>query len=156
MRQCADMSPDDDRLYDLMTGMPDGYEPPQYPSGLMFSIPCADLEANGETVGDPGSEMRFSAMGEVTSTFHSVDDCRIELELTQFAGESGKFFDLTSPSHICLCGPELEKMDLDEDAERGDTIHLIGDACLVSKSSTEYAGDVATFQVVRLTFEDES
>jgi hypothetical protein len=59
--------------------------------------------------------MRFAAMGEVTSVFKGMKDCRIEIELQQFAGEDGKFFDLSEPCSICFTNAELEKMDLEAD-----------------------------------------
>lgn len=156
MRQLHDMAHDDDRLYDLSKGMPDDYEPPEYPPGLCFSLTKEDLAKAGADGGEPGATMRFSAMGEVTSIFKGMDDCRIELELHQFAGDDGKFFDLTGPASICLCGPELEKMDMEADCERGDTIHLIGTAQMQSSSSTEWGGDMVTLQITEMTYEDES
>lgn len=157
LRQLHDMAHDDDRLYDLSKGMPDDYEPPEYPGGLCFSLTKEDLAKAGADGGEPGATMRFSAMGEVTSIFKGIDDCRIELEITQFAGEDGKFFEPSQPGCICLCGPELEKMDLEADCERGDLIHLIGTARMESSSSTEWGGDMVCLQITELTYaEDES
>lgn len=151
----ASLAHDDDQLYDLAKGMGKDYEPPEYPSACQFTLSREDLEQAGADMGDPGETMKFSAMGEVTSIHKDMDGCRIELQLGEFAGEDGKFFDLSTPSYICLCGPELEKMDLDSDCERGDTIHLIGMARLERSSSTEFA-DQVTLQITDLTFEDES
>lgn len=150
------MAHDDEALYDLCKGMPDDYEPPEYPSGLQFMLTRADLGKAGGGDGEPGDSMRFSAMGEVTSIVKRIDGCRIELSLTRLAGEDGKFFDLETPSCVCLCEDELEKLDLDADCERGDTLHLIGAARLEQTSSTEWGGDMATLQVTDLTYEDES
>ncbi len=149
---------DDEEMYDRAKAMMSigGPEPSEYPSGCMMCLTKADLESAGAEGGKIGDELKFSAMGEVTSVFEGKDDCRIELEVTRFAGPDGKFFDLSQPCHICLCGPELEKIDLDADAERGDTIHLIGTARLESRSSTEYGGDSASLQIVALNYEDES
>lgn len=149
------MAHDDEQLFDLSKGMGKDYEPPEYPGGLCFSISREDLERVGGEGGEPGHTMSFSAMGEVTSIFKNMDGARIELQVGELAGEDGKFFDLDQPAYLCLCGPELEKMDLDADCERGDTIHLIGMARLESSASTEYA-DMVTLQVTDLTFEDES
>jgi hypothetical protein len=156
LRQFADLQHDDEDLYDLGKGMPGSYEPPEYPTGLMFSLCAADLESAGAEGAKPGDCMRFSAMGEVTSVFQSREDARVELEVAQFAGEDGKFFDLVEPLHICLCEGELTKMGLDCDCERGDTIHLIGEARVENCSDTEYGGERCGFQTTRLTFEDES
>ena len=148
----------DEEKYDLMVGSmgPAMPEPPDYPSNLQFQISKEDLATAGAEGGDVDDVMHFAAMGEVTSTFHGRDNCRIELEVTQFAGEDGKFFDLSQPVHLCLCGPELEKIALSDDAERGDMIHLIGKARLESRSNSEYGGDMASLQIIALTYEDES
>jgi len=164
LRQLQDMRHDDETLYDLAKGMPRDWEPPEYPQGLSFQISEEDLAKAAAEDGEPGDTMRFSAMGEVTSIFKGIDNCRIELKLTQFAGEDGQFFDLDdggpaawlgAPS-ICLCGPELEKLGLEADCERGDMLHLIGTARLDSSSSTEHGGDMHTLQIVEMTCEDES
>lgn len=152
-----DMAYDDDELYDRSKGMPDDYEPPDYPPNLCFMISGDMLAKAGLDGGEPGDSAHFAAMAEVTSIHKDEDDCRIELEVNQFAGEDGKFFDLEPPSHICLCGPELEKMGLEADCERGDTIHLVGTAKLKSISDSEFMGNMATLQITELTFsEDES
>lgn len=149
---------DDEEKYDLAKKATLGadYEPPDYPSGLCFCISCGDLEKAEAVGGDPGDTMAFSAMGAVTNTYHDVDDCRIELELTEFAGDDGKFFELSMPAHICLTRAELEKIDLSSDAERDDTLHLIGTARLESKSSSEYGGEMCRLQITELNCEDES
>lgn len=173
LRQYASMAHDDEEIYDLAKKHDGDYEPPEYPAGLSFTLPDSVLEQAYGGFGEPGDTCRFSAMGEVTSTVHGEGTCRIEIELTHFAGEDGKFFALggdgdedgdNSPMPspfamtpcICLTHAECEKMDLDTDCERGDLIHLIGAAKIVSCSSTEYGGDVCTLQVTELTFNDES
>ena len=157
LRTYTSMEHDDDQKHDLSKGMPRDWEPPDYPTGLQFSISKEDLEqASGSDSGKPDDTMRFAAMGEVTSIFLGREDCRIELEISQFAGEDGKFFDLDMPTHICLCGPDLEKLELDADCERGDMIHLIGTVRMESASSTEYGGDMVTLQITELSVEDES
>lgn len=156
LRQFASLAHDDSDMYDMSKGMPDGYEPPEYPSGCCLSLSREDLAKAGAEEGEPGATMRFSAMGEVTSVFKGIDSCRIELQVGEFAGEDGKFFDLENPTYVCLCQTELEKMDLDADCERGDLIHLIGTARLESTSSTEYGGDMCSLQIIEMAFEDES
>lgn len=152
-KNLADMELDDFTKYKMSA--PDA-EPPDYPPGLCFTVSGDMLAKAGLEGGEPGDSTHFAAMAEVTSIHKDEDDCRIELEVTEFAGEDGKFFDLEPPSHICLCGPELEKMGLEADCERGDTIHLIGTAKLKSISDSEFMGHMATLQVTELTFEDES
>jgi hypothetical protein len=145
---------DDEKVDHLMkvSGAP---EPPDYPAGLQFSISDDDLERAGIDA-KPGDSGRFSAMCEVTSTYETADDCRIELLMKQFAGEDGKLFDLSEPSHLCLCAPELEKLGLEADCEPGDMLHLIGVARMESSSNTALSGERATLQVIELTYEDES
>lgn len=146
----------DDEKLDRIIGAGSMPDTPDYPYGLMLCLTKADLLKAEPEAGKIHDEMKFSAMGEVMSVFEHADDCRIELEVKQFAGADGKFFDLEEPAHICLTRCELDKIDLDEDAERGDTIHLIGTARLENRSSSEYGGDRATLQITHLTFEDES
>lgn len=156
LRQLASMAHTDDQLYDMGKSMPPDYEPSEYPGGLCFCLCAEDLAKAGGEGGEPGATMPFAAMGEVTAIYKSADSCRIEVQLGEFAGEDGKFFELTSPAYICLCGPDLEKMDLDADCERGDTIHLVGTVRLESTSSSEF-GDMATLQITDLSYvEDES
>lgn len=153
----VNLARDDDDLYDLAKGMPLDFEPPEYPSGLCFSL-CAEDMAQAEIEdAKPGDTLRFSAMGEVTSIFVSQDDARIELEVTQFAGDDGKLFEMKEPGHICLCEGELAKLGLETDCERGDTLHMVGEACVQSCSSTEYSGERCVVQITDLAYlEDES
>lgn len=157
LRKMADMAHDDETLFDMSKGMPFDWTPPEYPSGLQFCVSKADLaKAGGESI-EPDASMRFSAMGVVTSVLNGREDCRVEIELTQFAGEDGQFADLANPAPICLCGPELERMDLEADCECGDTIHLIGTARVEHVSSDEFSGERVMLQITELTYaEDES
>lgn len=161
LAKLASMAHDDDQLYDLSKGMGKDYDPPEYPMGLQFCLPKDLLEQVGGEDGEPDDTMRFSAMAEVTSVFRGREDCRVELEIKQFAGEDGKFVDVNcdepwSAPSICLCGPELEKMELKADCEMGDTVHLIGTARIESMSSNQFSGDRVTLQITELTCEDES
>lgn len=153
----ADLAHDDEDLYDMSKGMPDGYEPPEYPTGCRLGISQEDLEAAGCDGGEPGDTCRFSAMGEVTAVHKGIDDCRVELQLGEFAGEDGKFIELNEPAYICLCERELGKMGLEVDCERGDMLHLIGTVRMESCSSTEWGGEMCSLQIVELSYvEDES
>jgi hypothetical protein len=148
---------DDNDRDDLERGMPDGYSAPDYPGGCCFSISAADLAKAGLEDGEPGDVCRFSAMGEVTSIFKALDSCRIELQIGEFAGDDGQFFDLEEPAYISLCQRELEKVGLDADCERGDMLHIVGTARLESSSSTEHGGDTHMLQIVEMSYaEDES
>jgi hypothetical protein len=147
---------DDDELYDreqAAKGMEGNVS--SYPLGMQFRLCQTDLEKLEAEGSKPGATLRFAAMGEVTSVFRNKDGCRIELEISEFAGTDGKFFDLDEPTHICMCGPELEKIELEDDCERGDMIHLIGEARLESTADSEFMPG-ANFQITALTFEDES
>lgn len=167
LRQFANMAHDDEQLYDMTQRMPKDmratYEPPEYPTGLQFQIPRAVLEEVGASDGQPDDTMRFSLMGEVTSVMNGREDSRVELHITQFAGEDGQFVDVddddmmpwNSPS-ICLCGPELEKLGLEADCERGDLLHMIGTARLENYSDDEFGGKRGKLQIIEATVEDES
>lgn len=148
---------DDEQIYDLCKNMPDGYEPPEFPYGLQFSLSADDFAKADAEGGNPGDTMRFSAMGEVTSVMRGREDSRIEMELCLFAGEDGKFFDLAQPPCICLCAAELDKIGLDDDAERGDLIHLMGTLRMESMSDNEWSGKRVSLQITELAFaENES
>lgn len=151
LRQYADMSYSDDDMLD----MAQGDDAPEYPPTLCLCIDESDLEKAGSAGGAIGDRMRFAAMGEVMSVNIRADWTRIELKVTEFAGEDGKFVDLTTPAHICLCDQELEKLDLDADCELGDMLHLIGTARLDGVSRNEFMKQ-ATLQIVELAVEDES
>jgi hypothetical protein len=153
-RQMSSMELDDDEKIDRMFGTPEGL--PDYPPGLQFTIDKADLGKFCDGECSPGMTLRFAAMGNATSVYRSVDSVRIEVELREMAGEDGKFVEMDRPPSICLCGPELEKLDLDEECERGDMIHIIGTARVESLSSPAYGGDMVGLQIVEMCVEDES
>lgn len=157
LRKFASMAHNDDELYDLAKDMPETYEPPDFPSHLSFSMCEADLAEIGAEDASIGASMRFSAMATVTSVHsHITRGSRVELTVDEIAGEDGKFSKPTFPACICLCDGELEKMGLEADADRGDMLHLIGTMRVDAMSSTEWGGDMVTFQITELTFEDES
>lgn len=147
----VDLKHDDEDRYDLEKGMPDDYEAPDYPTNCQFSVTAEDLEKAGCDGGEPGDSCHFAVMGEVTSIFKGMEDCRVEIQIGEMADEEGHFFDLSEPSYLCLCQRELEKLDLDADCERGDLIHLVGTARMESSSSTEYA-DRVTLQITDLGY----
>ena len=139
-------------------------EAPDYPGGCCFSVAEADLEKIGCEGGEPGDTCDFAAMATVTHCMNGLKGSRIELEITELAGEDGKFVTLSAPASISLCDPELEKMDLDADCEVGDMIHLIGTMRLESVARSRGLPEIgldgmetATLQIVALTYlEDES
>jgi hypothetical protein len=164
MSRFVDMAHGDEQLYELSKGMPDDYDPPEYPQGLCFTLPMSVLQQVEADGGDPGDSMRFAVMAEVTSVFRSVDDCRVELRITDFAGDDGQFTDLgddddmpwMAPS-LCLGAAELDKLGLEADCELGDTIHLTGTVRLESLSNDGFSGERARLQIIELTYaEDES
>lgn len=145
---------DDDDILDRM--MPDMPEPPAYPPNLCFSVNEDELEQAAGAPGSVGDCMDFAAMAEVTSVHVEAErGRRVELRITEFAGDDGKFFDLKTPGYICFCDYELDKLGLDCDCEVGDMIHLIGEVCLKAVHRHEF-GSNAELQIQRLTFEDES
>ena len=162
-RPLKSMAHDDEALYDMAKDMPAGYEPPEYPIGLSFTLPQSVLDEVGAEDGDPDDMLHFALMGEVISVFRGRDDSRVELRVTQFAGEDGRFVDVNdnedqpwlSPT-ICLCEPDLDKLDLEADCEIGDTLHLIGTVRLESVSNDGFSGEQVRLQITELTVEDES
>lgn len=164
LRNLKSMAHSDEALYDLSKGMGKDYEPPGYPSGLSFSIPQSVLDEAGGEDGNPDDTMQFAVMAEVTSIFRGRDDSRVEMRVTQFAGEDGKFIDVSDdddnmpwmcPS-ICLQGADLEKLELEADCDLGDTLHLIGTVRLESMSNDGFSGERALLQITHLEVEDES
>lgn len=155
-RSSPSMEYTDDEKYDRQDRMNASPDVPDYPGNLQFSISADDLAKAGGEDGDIDDTMRFAAMAEVTSVSRNRDDTRVELQINQFADEDGKFFDLKQPAYVCLCGPELEKMDLESDCERGDMIHLIGTARMEGSSDTEWSGNMVRLQITELSYEDES
>lgn len=146
---------DDDAKLDKMVGP----EPtmPDYPTGMQFSLSEGDLEHAGAEDGKPGDTLRFSAMATVMNIFRTRDGCSINLEMTQFAGPDGKFFPLENPTSICLTQDELEKLDMNDDCERGDELHMIGTVRLENTSSTQYGGDMCCVQIIEMAaVENES
>lgn len=149
----ADLEYDDDDMLDRQEQY--AMEPPSYPVNLRFTICESDLEKAGGSGGSIGDTLCFSAMGEVCSVHASTEGSRVELHLTEFAGEDGKFFDLETKGYIAFCDFELDRLGLDCDCDVGDLIHLIGEARLEAVHRSEF-GELATLQVCKLTFEDES
>lgn len=149
----VDLGYDDDDMLDRMDA-PDA-QAPEYPTNLLFMINESDLEKAGGSGGGIGDVTGFAAMGEVVSVHASAEGNRVELCLNEFAGEDGKFFDLEMSGHIAFCDYELEKLGLDCDCEIGDMIHLIGEARLESIHRSQF-GEMASLQICKLTFEDES
>lgn len=149
-----DMEWSDDRKIDHILGPETPMQ--DYPPGLSFTIQRDDLDKFCEGTCSPGMTIRFSAMGTATSFYRDREDCRIEVELTQMAGEDGKFVDLDNPPSICLCGEELGKLDLEDEGERGDTIHIIGTARVERVASPSWGGDTVGLQIIEAAIEDES
>lgn len=144
----------DDEKFDQIIG-PD-MEPPDYPAGLQFTIDKSDLGKICDGDCSPGMTLRFAALGTATSVYRARESTRIEVELSQMAGEDGKFVEMDRAPSICLCGPELEKLDLADECERGDAIHVIGTARVESLSSPSFGGDTVGLQITEMCIEDES
>lgn len=161
-RSLKSLKHDDDDLYEMSRGMPDDYEPPEYPTGCCFTLTKEALAEIGGDGGEPGQTIQFSAICEVTSVFRSVKDSRVELKVTELAGPDGQYFNTDNTDNpwlapcICLRGAELEKIGLEADAEQGDLLHIFGSARLESLSSNEFSGEQASLQITDLDFEDES
>ena len=151
----ASMEYDDDELMDRMFGP--GVELPTHPAGLCFTMSKDQLEEIAEGEAEPDAMLHFSAMGTVLSISKDRQSgTRIEMELTEFAGPDGKFEALENPPAICLCDGELEKLDCDDDCEKGDMLHLIGMARVERTNDPQWGEGMVTLQITHLAIEDES
>jgi hypothetical protein len=146
----------DDEMLDHMIGP--GAEMPEFPPGLSFTMDKATLEQIAEGEAAPGAMLNFAAMGTVLSvTRDRREGCRIELELTMFAGPDGKFEALEGAPSICLCDGECEKLDLDDSCEKGDLLHLMGMARVERTNDPQFGDGTVTMQVTHLAcVENES
>jgi len=158
LRQYTDMSYSDDDILDMPAQDSDA---PEYPCGLCFSISEDDLEKAGESEPEIGAKMRFSAMADVTSVMKYPDGERVELRITDFAGEDGKFFELSMPCCICLTDQELEKLCMDADCRpasddyEGDMLHMIGTVRIDGVARSEFGSSIR-LQITEMSVEDES
>lgn len=156
-RPSSSMAYDDDEILDrMMPGLPDV---PDYPVGLRFTISDRVLELC-DTDGDcgPGDTIRFALMGEAASVERKIDGCRIEIEIAFLALGEGTLTELDPMDRPCLCllDTELEKLDLDDAAERGDLIHMCGEARVDATNDPRYGDRTVTLQITDLQcVEDE-
>lgn len=156
-RQMHDLEYSDDEKYDQMVSRVEPEDDgPDYPEGLKFMIMKSELAKFCDSDCEPGMTIRFAAMGTATSIDRGREDCRIEVELGEMAGEDGRFVELDMKPSICLCGPELEKIDLEEECEKGDMIHIVGTARVERVSSPAWGEDSVYLQIVEAAIEDES
>lgn len=155
MQRLASMEYDDDEILDRMLDMQSDFEPPEYPVGLQFSMRREDLEQIVDGEFAPDHSMRFSAIGVATSVMQDREDCRIEMLLEHMAGPDGKFVEIENPPSIALTGPECEKLEVEQECERGDWLHLIG-TMRVERTHDHEFGSMVTLQIVEMAVEDES
>jgi hypothetical protein len=151
------MELDDDDKYDLAHGSES--DPPDYPSGLRFTVREADFEGLGiDGSARPGETIRFAALARATNVSHQLSSgCRIEAEIDLLALGEGQMCELDQglrPS-ICLTDSQLERADLDDDVASGDMVHLIGTVRVEGASDTQWGGKCLDLQIVELAIEDE-
>ena len=156
-RQMADMAYSDDEILDRR--MPQRPEPPEYPTELSFSVSQEVVErCGGEGECRPGDTVRFAAMAEATAMSRKIDGCRIEVELTMLSLGDGQLTDLDEGERpmLCLLDGTMERLDLDDEAQSGDLLHLIGTVRVESADESRYsAGRRLTLQIVEMCVEDE-
>jgi hypothetical protein len=159
MRRFASMAHSDDELFDMAKARAgiSNDDVPEYPPGMRFTIHEADFEALG--IGDvqPGANVRFAAFARATSVNRRTDGCRIEAQIEMLSLDEGEFVDLEEemrPS-ICLNEHDHERLDLDEEAQRGDMLHLIGTARVESTDDNRYMGRSVSLQIIEADVEDE-
>jgi len=156
LRKHQSMEYDDEEKIDRMLGMGAPPDVPDYPEGLSFSIDKDDLSKICEGEPKPDATLHFGAMGTAIGVYRDRENVRIEVELREMAGPDGEFVSLDRPVAIRLCDGDCEKLDLDDDCEKGDTIHLIGTARVESTDSPQWGGDTVRLQIIEMDVEDES
>jgi hypothetical protein len=151
-----DLELDDDQKFDLKQQMKAGYEPPDYPMGVRFTVCEPDFEALGIDAPRPEQMISFSMIGECMSANRSIGSCRMELEIVFLSLGDGEMCEMTCRPCLCLDEMVHERLDLDEDsAERGGVLHLIGMARVEETNDPSFGQQSVTLQVVSASCEDE-
>lgn len=161
MRKFASMAHSDDELFDMAkarAGINDS-DIPEYPPGLRFTVRECCFERLGiDGAVQPGATVKFAAMARATSVNRRTDGCRIEAQIDMLSLDEGQFAELEEgmqPS-ICLNENDHERLDLDDDAEKGDLLHIIGSARVDSTDDPSWGDKSVTFQITDATVESES
>jgi hypothetical protein len=148
------MKLNDDQLFDMDKARRAGPitptdDLPEYPPGMRFTIRECCYEALGIDQVKPGSTVKFAALCRVTSCNHRTDGCRIELEIDMLQlgdGELAELDEMARPS-ICLDENDHDRLDLDDDCETGDLLHLMGEARVMSVDDNRFMGGSCTLQI---------
>jgi hypothetical protein len=159
MRSMRSMAHSDDELYDMAkarAGLGND-DLPEFPLGLRFTVREPSFETLGIDDALPGAAVKFAALARATNVSRRTDGCRIEAEIDMLALDGGKMAELddTARPSICLDENDHDRLDLDEDCERGDMLHLIGMARVESVDDTEYGGKAVTLQITHASVENE-
>lgn len=156
-RKFVSLELDDDEKFDRM--FPDK-EPPDFPEGMTFSVSedqLSDLGVDGNS--QPGATLPFAAMIECRSNMRREDSCRIEAEIVMLALGDGKLMPIDDDDGprptICLTESELEKLDMEDACEQGDTIHLIGTVKVVGNLQPSFGPKRLELQILEASAEDE-
>jgi hypothetical protein len=151
---------DDEDQYDWLKKQRLGpaIDPPEYPPGMCFTVYEPHFEALGIGECNPGESVKFAAMVRATSVMRNTEGCRIEAEIDFLSLGDGQLVELADgvrPS-ISLDENDHERLDIEEDCQRGDLLHLIGTAQIMECSDTEYGGRALRLQITHASVEDES
>lgn len=164
-RQLKSMALSDDEQLDWLKSRYGGYavpqgreEPPEYPMGLCFTVREENFEALDIGEVKPGDTVRFAAFARATSVNRRMDGCRVEAEIDFLSLGDSEMVELDEMCRPCLCLDENdhERLDLDEECERGDMLHLIGTAQVKSTDDTQWMGKCLCLQIVEASVENES
>jgi hypothetical protein len=157
-RPLKSMALSDDEIYDwakARAGMSE--EPPEYPPGMRFTVREGDFGALGVDVARPGESVRFAALARATSVRRDNDGCRMEVEIDFLSLSDSDMVELGEIGRPCLCldQNDHDRLDLDDEVDRGDMLHLIGTAKVEAVEDTQWGGKALTLQVVEAAVEDE-
>lgn len=134
---------------------------PDFPDGMTFSVSedqLANLDVDQADC-QPGQTVSFAAMVECRSNMRREDSCRIEAEVVMLSLGDGKLAEIDDDDGrrptICFTESELEKLNMEEACEQGDTIHLIGTVKVVGNIQPMFGPKRLELQIVAATAEDE-
>jgi hypothetical protein len=156
-RNLRSMELSDDERFDWLDRRSEPMEPPDYPPGMCFTVRESDFGALGVEGVAPGQTVDFAALARATSVSRDMDGCRVEAEIMLLSLGDGEMVELDDMMRPCICLDEgdHERLDLDEECESGDVLHLIGVAQVKSIGDSQWGGKTMCLQIIQACVEDE-
>lgn len=153
------MAHDDDQLYDMAKARAgiDDSDLPEYPSGLRFTVMECCFERLGIDTMEPGATVKFAAMARATSVNQRIDGCRIEAEIDMLSLDGGQLAELDEGARpsISLDENDHARLDIEQGCERGDMLHLMGEARVEAVDDNRWMGRSVTLQITAADVESE-